>query len=137
MEGDTALSWPLPADSDDATLEYPVENPKLAIWLGCVRKHMAMLNRQLPAPIRPASSSGCCSLTSQLRPSRRTYFRDLPGGSQDYADQRYYNANYGRFWTPGPKGMGTADPKDPGSWNRYSYAYNDPLNDSDLLAWAL
>ena len=58
---------------------------------------------------------------------------------QDYADQRYYNANYGRFWTVDPGGLKTADPKDPTSWNRYAYAGDDPVNFIDprgLQKWA-
>ena len=38
-----------------------------------------------------------------------TYFRD--GVGQDYADQRYYNSSMGRFWTPDPGGIKTADPR--------------------------
>jgi len=32
------------------------------------------------------------------------------------------------FQTPDPGGMATADPSDPGSWNRYGYAGGDPVN---------
>ena len=35
-----------------------------------------------------------------------TYFRDMPG--QDYADQRYYKADFGRFWTVDPGGIKTS-----------------------------
>jgi len=58
-----------------------------------------------------------------------TYFRDAVG--QDYADQRYYNAGLGRFWSPDPKGKGAADPSNPASWNLYSYVNGDPVNSSD------
>jgi len=47
------------------------------------------------------------------------YIRDVPGGGQDYAEQRYYNANYGRFWSPDP--LGAPNLKNPTSWNRYAY----------------
>jgi RHS repeat-associated protein len=62
-----------------------------------------------------------------------TYFRDgnWAGLGQDYADQRYYNANYGAFWSPDPGGLKGADAKNPGSWNRYAYAYDDPINFAD------
>jgi hypothetical protein len=33
--------------------------------------------------------------------------------------------------TPDPAGLGVADPGDPQSWNRYSYAANDPANLND------
>jgi RHS repeat-associated protein len=58
-----------------------------------------------------------------------TYFRDTIG--QDYADQRYYNAGMGRFWSPDPLGIRAADLSDPGTLNLYSYAYGDPVNNSD------
>jgi RHS repeat-associated protein len=59
------------------------------------------------------------------------YWRDATGGGQDYADQRYYNANYGRFWTPDPAGLKAVNPKDPTSWNQYAYAMGDPVNRND------
>ena len=58
-----------------------------------------------------------------------TYFRDGPG--QDYADQRYYDSIKGRFWSPDPGGLATADPKNPGTWNRYAYVNGDPINFAD------
>jgi RHS repeat-associated protein len=58
-----------------------------------------------------------------------TYFRDMPG--QDYADQRYYNQNAGRFYTPDPKGMNAMNLKNPTSWNMYAYAVDDPVNHFD------
>jgi RHS repeat-associated protein len=58
-----------------------------------------------------------------------TYFRDQAG--KDYADQRYYNPQYGRFWSPDPSAMGSANPKIPQSWNLYTYSLNDPVNLSD------
>jgi RHS repeat-associated protein len=58
-----------------------------------------------------------------------TYFRDMPG--QDYADQRYYNQNPGRFYTPDPAGRNAVDSKNPTSWNMYAYAGDDPVNSFD------
>jgi RHS repeat-associated protein len=49
----------------------------------------------------------------------------------EIADQRYYNSNAGRFYTPDPGGIKTADPKNPTSWNRYAYAGGDPVNRYD------
>ncbi|MGB7763196.1 MAG: RHS repeat-associated core domain-containing protein [Bryobacteraceae bacterium] len=62
-----------------------------------------------------------------------TYFRDgvTDGVGQDYANARYYNYNFGRFWSPDPKGLGSARPLSPGSWNRYTYSRNDPVNFRD------
>jgi RHS repeat-associated protein len=58
-----------------------------------------------------------------------TYFRD--GVGQDYADQRYYNSGMGRFWSPDPLGLNSADPTNPISWNRYLYVNGEPVNTSD------
>ena len=58
-----------------------------------------------------------------------TYTRDAATGL-DYADQRYYASNFGRFMSPDPY-KASAGPKDPGSWNRYSYTRGDPANDND------
>jgi RHS repeat-associated protein len=55
-----------------------------------------------------------------------TYFRD--GFGQDYADQRYYTSNFGRFWSVDPAGLGAAHPNNPISWNHYAYAAGDPVN---------
>ena len=45
----------------------------------------------------------------------------------DYADQRYYASNYGRFNTVDPL-QSSAKPNNPGSWNRYAYVGGDPVN---------
>jgi RHS repeat-associated protein len=58
-----------------------------------------------------------------------SYWRDSVG--VDYANQRYYLNTIGRFLTPDPGGMGTADPKLPASWNRYAYVNGDPINFND------
>jgi RHS repeat-associated protein len=62
-----------------------------------------------------------------------TYFRDssVAGVGQDYANARYYNNNFGRFWSPDPGGVKAVDPKDPTSWNRYTYVNGDPVNHTD------
>ena len=44
---------------------------------------------------------------------------------------RYYSSNLGRFYTPDPGEIRTSDPKRPGSWNRYAYVNNDPVNRHD------
>ncbi len=56
-----------------------------------------------------------------------TYTRDSATGL-DYADQRYFQAGYGRFL-----GVDTANPTpaDPLTLNRYSYALGDPINNFD------
>jgi RHS repeat-associated protein len=59
-----------------------------------------------------------------------TYFRD--SNTLDYADQRYYASQTGRFLTPDPY-MASGGPGDRQSWNRYAYAQNDPVNFNDPL----
>ena len=65
-----------------------------------------------------------------------TYWRDSTLGV-DYADQRYYAYQAvgswpaGRFWSPDPGGVATADPTNPASWNRYALATGDPINFND------
>jgi RHS repeat-associated protein len=48
----------------------------------------------------------------------------------DYMGARQYWASLGRFTSPDPENAG-ADPSSPGSWNGYSYAYNNPLMYTD------
>ena len=51
-----------------------------------------------------------------------------------YADQRYYASSYGRFNTADQymaAANGANDPKNPSSWNRYSYVLGDPVNAID------
>ena len=67
--------------------------------------------------------------TADDREKFGTYFRDSIG--VDYADQRYYDWGIGRFMTPDPGGVATADPRNPGSWNRYGYVNGDPVNFND------
>jgi RHS repeat-associated protein len=60
-----------------------------------------------------------------------TYVRDSTPSAQDYAGQRYYSNLMGRFLSPDPGGVKTANPKNPGSWNRYAYVNGDPVNFAD------
>jgi RHS repeat-associated protein len=62
-----------------------------------------------------------------------TYFRD--SNTLDYADQRYYASQSGRFLTPDPSGVAHAE--DPQSLNRYAYVGGDPISrfDSNGLDW--
>ncbi len=47
----------------------------------------------------------------------------------DRLDARYYNNNFGRFWSVDPSGH--ANPGNPQSWNQYAYAGGDPVNFRD------
>jgi len=62
-----------------------------------------------------------------------TYWRDSITGL-DYAHNRYYSSQYARFMTPDPyqaTPTSPTDPKNPQSWNRYSYVTGDPVNHTD------
>ena len=48
----------------------------------------------------------------------------------DYFGARYMSSNMGRFMSPDPGNIG-ADPKNPQSWNMYSYVVNNPLKFTD------
>jgi RHS repeat-associated protein len=59
-----------------------------------------------------------------------TYDRGAAGQSDselDYAMARFYGNRYGRFTSPDRTMLG-ADPRNPQSWNKYTYAGNDPIN---------
>ena len=58
-----------------------------------------------------------------------TYFHEETTGL-NYASQRFYNATYGRFMNADPY-KASAGPEEPGSWNKYSYTRNDPINRVD------
>jgi RHS repeat-associated protein len=58
-----------------------------------------------------------------------TYTRDAATGL-DYADQRYYASNWGRFMRPDPSGRSLVM-TNPESWNRYAYVNDDPINSND------
>jgi RHS repeat-associated protein len=58
-----------------------------------------------------------------------TYERSASTGV-DYADQRYYSGIHGRFLTADPY-VASAGVSQPGSWNRYAYVENDPINYHD------
>jgi RHS repeat-associated protein len=67
--------------------------------------------------------------TTQDRDKYGTYYRDGSTGL-DYARNRYYASTYGRFMTADPY-QNSAGAADPGSWNRYAYVGDDPVNSYD------
>jgi RHS repeat-associated protein len=44
---------------------------------------------------------------------------------------REYQTKQGRWITPDPAGLAAADPSNPQTWNRYAYALNNPLSNTD------
>jgi RHS repeat-associated protein len=65
------------------------------------------------------------STTTQNRDKFGTYYRDSTG--LDYAQNRYYSSQHGRFLTADPYVAPRALRK-PQAWNRYAYVENDPVN---------
>ena len=57
-----------------------------------------------------------------------TYWRDATG--LDYAVNRYYSSQMGRFLSADPY-RASGGPAEPGSWNRYAYVEGDPVNFAD------
>ena len=58
----------------------------------------------------------------------------IPGstaGLYDFLFREY--AQYGRWISPDPAGLGAVDPSNPQSWNRYAYVLNNPVNAVDPL----
>jgi RHS repeat-associated protein len=58
-----------------------------------------------------------------------TYFRDSTV-NLDYGINRYYSSIWGRLTSPDPY-SGSARVGSPGSWNRYAYSGDDPINRND------
>ena len=67
--------------------------------------------------------------TAQNTEKFGTYYRDKTSGL-DYGKNRYYSSILGRFMTADPY-WNSAGLGDPGSWNRYAYVLNDPVNFND------
>lgn len=58
-----------------------------------------------------------------------TYHRDQTTGL-DYADQRYFTSLSGRYLTEDPCRLADS-PRNPVTWNRYTYVLGDPINFND------
>jgi len=67
--------------------------------------------------------------TTQNQEKFGTYYRDKTT-ALDYAQNRYYSSILGRFLTADPY-RGSRDLANPGSLNRYAYAWDDPVNSND------
>jgi RHS repeat-associated protein len=69
------------------------------------------------------------TVTVNDREKYATYARDSLTGF-DYAMNRYYSSQWGRFLSPDPYG-GSVGLRSPQTWNRYAYSANDPTNGND------
>jgi RHS repeat-associated protein len=67
--------------------------------------------------------------TANDRQKFATYTRDSATGL-DYAQNRYYASQIGRFTTADPY-RASAKRRNPQSWNRYAYVQGDPINAND------
>ncbi len=69
------------------------------------------------------------TLTANDREKYATYTRDSATGL-DYAMNRYYASQWGRFLSPDPTYL-NVDLERPQSWNMYAYVDSDPVNSND------
>jgi len=94
--------------------------------LGSVRQKREQPDRLFPVGRRTDLDAG------RLRQIRHLLSRPTNNGiGEDYASARYYNNNFGRFWSPDPLGAAAADRTNPVTWNRYTYVIDDPVNHQD------
>ena len=115
-------------------LQNGTYNPYLQVTLSTVDEYSG--SRRL-ATIDQLGSAGTYfpwgedkgSTNPQNTWSYATYWRDSASGL-DYANNRYYSNDYGRFMTPDPYSA-SGGPADPQSWNRYAYTSGDPVNRFD------
>jgi RHS repeat-associated protein len=113
---------------------YSEGSPAITDRLGSVRRGAAYaMQRATYYPFgekRPESNFNL-NLDVSNQTAFGTYQRDVGyGGTLDYAMNRYYAPQWGRFTTPDPY-QASAQLANPQSWNRYSYVENDPVNGYD------
>jgi RHS repeat-associated protein len=75
---------------------------------------------------------GSATLKEGGAPPFTSFERDEQNGL-DYAVNRYYSSQLGRFLQPDPLGIAGLDPFDPQSFNLYTYCQNDPIDRIDPL----
>jgi len=69
------------------------------------------------------------TVTASDREKYATYTRDSVTGL-DYAMNRYYSSQWGRFLSPDPY-SGSVNRGNPQSWNRYTHTLGDPIKRND------
>jgi RHS repeat-associated protein len=95
------------------------------VWPAVARDRLGSVRGNASAANRPYGEN----YSAQNTDGFATYYQDSSSGL-NYADQRYYAAQYGRFNTP-DRYKASVGSSDPGSWNRYGYVGNDPVNYMD------
>jgi RHS repeat-associated protein len=104
-------------------------SPVITDRLGSVRRGGA--NAYEKATYYPYGEQRTPGMNVSNQTAFGTYQRDVGyGGTLDYAVNRYYAPQWGRFTTPDPY-QASAQLANPQSWNRYSYVENDPVNRLD------
>lgn len=71
------------------------------------------------------------SATPNLNTKKFTGYERDAGSGLDYAQARMYGSEWGRFLSPDPAGLASANAYSPQSLNRYSYVGGDPVNRVD------
>jgi RHS repeat-associated protein len=68
------------------------------------------------------------SATPNLNTRKFTGYERDAGSGLDYAQARMYGSDWGRFLSPDPMGLASANKLSPKTLNRYSYVNGDPVN---------
>ena len=95
--------------------------------IGVAQDRLGTVRWAASAPAMSYRSYGAETTYTQTGTEMFATYPQVGPGLQ-YADQRWYNPQVGKFFSPDPGGVSTAKPKNPGSWNRYLYAGGDPVN---------
>jgi RHS repeat-associated protein len=116
----------------EGTWETPSRDegsPVITDRLGSVRRGGAYASEK--ATYYPFGEQRTPGMNVSNQTAFATYQRDAGTmGTFDYAMNRYYAPQWGRFTTPDPY-PASAQLANPQSWNRYSYVENDPVNKYD------
>ena len=103
-----------------------------ADWLGSARLFSTPSRTAIPAmayaPFGEGYAGGqCLCAVHQLREPWTVADGENSGGSLDDFTFRRYSPGQGRWISPDPAGLGSVDPSNPQTWNRYAYVLNNPL----------
>jgi len=114
-----------------ATTEVLYEHPGLSGTRYVTGIGVSADHEQLPFGSRTVTGGGGAHIFT-------TYDRDRDNGL-DYAVNRFYHPELGRFLQPDPIGPAAFHALDPQSLNLYNYCGNDPINRTDPLGlrWML
>ncbi len=97
-----------------------------ADWLGSARISSLFHDRSMQYDTAYAPFGESYDTVLNGDPDFTGALQDTLSGLYDFA-YRYYNPVQGRWISPDPAGLAAVDPTNPQSWNRYAYAFNNPL----------